>query len=126
MLYCIDYYEYDFFLLNLRLVCCTDGSCQRLIYHDLEEDSRYLLGCDAVDCCKEENDGDTVEYQIPNVHPAVLAPVHYLGPKTFDRFDGVSVTADAYEWRFAIEKTTAYVTNGTGPNSAAGTSRPSN
>ena len=57
--------------------------------------------------------------QIPNVHPAVLAPVHYRGPQTFTRFDGVSVTADAYEWQFLIEKTTAYVTNGTGPNSTA-------
>ena len=97
----------------------VDGSCKRLIYQDLEQDSRYLLGCDAVDCCIETGDDGTVEYQIPNVHPAVLAPVHYLGPKTFERFDGVSVTADTYEWRFAIEKYTAYVTNGTGNNSHA-------
>ena len=97
----------------------SDGSCQRLIYRDLEEDSRYLLKCDAVDCCREDNDGDTVEYQIPNVHPAILAPVHYRGQKTLDRFDGVSVTVDLYEWTFLVEKTTAYVTNGTGPNSTA-------
>ena len=80
----------------------------------MNEDSRYLLKCDAVDCCVEAGNGGTVEYQIPNVHPAALAPVHYRGQKTFDRFDGVSVTADTYEWQFLIEKTTAFVTNGTG------------
>ena len=72
-----------------------------------------------MDCCIEEGNDGTVEYQIPNVHPAILAPVHYLGQKTFERFDGVSVTADMYMWRFAIEKYTAYVTNGTGNNSHA-------
>jgi len=97
----------------------TDGSCQRLIYKDLNEDSRYLLKCDAVNCCREDGNDGTVEYQIPNVHPAILAPVHYRGQQTFTRFDGVSVTADTYEWTFLIEKTTAFVTNGTGPDSTA-------
>ena len=32
----------------------TDGSCQRLIYEGNNADAhRYLLGCDAVDCCIE-------------------------------------------------------------------------
>jgi len=92
----------------------TDGSCQRLIYKDHHIDARYLLKCDAVDCCIETNGDGTVEYQIPNVHPAALAPVHHRGQNTFTRFDGVSVTADMYEWTFLMEKTTAYVTNGTG------------
>lgn len=50
----------------------TDGSCQRLILDpDLPLAERYLLQCDAVDCCKESQSGNHVEYQIPNVHPKV-------------------------------------------------------
>merc|ERR1719197_1449527 len=56
----------------------TDGSCQRLIREGYQYDKmRYLLGCDAVACCYEDGDGP-YEYQIPNVHPAMLAPVQYL------------------------------------------------
>lgn len=93
----------------------TDGSCNRLIYatEDLNG-MKYLLGCDALDCCTEEDEDGTVEYQIPNVHPAAIAPVHHKGQETFSRFDGVSVTADVYEWKFTVETYAAYVTNGTG------------
>ena len=50
----------------------TDGSCQRLILDpDLPQARRYLLKCDAVDCCTESQSGNHVEYQIPNVHPKV-------------------------------------------------------
>ncbi len=90
----------------------TDGSCKELIYvtDDMRLTARYLMKCDAVDCCHEEQDGNHVsrrapgsqgcnatpltplpslptphtqndqdEYQIPNVHPAILAPVTYKG-----------------------------------------------
>jgi hypothetical protein len=42
----------------------TDHSCEELIYvtGDDEIDGRYLLKCDAIDCCKEEQDGNHVEY----------------------------------------------------------------
>ena len=37
----------------------TDGSCQRLIFDgDLENNARYLLGCDALDCCIESQEGN--------------------------------------------------------------------
>ena len=92
----------------------TDGSCQRLIYDgDLPTAARYLLGCDAVDCCIEEQSGNHVEYQIPNVHPAFLAPVSYKGKhKILQYAQGktTSVVCDAYEWKFNIETMTAYTT----------------
>merc|ERR1712216_388414 len=60
---------------NAKWTNYTDGSCQRLIYQTNNYDTaRYLLGCDALDCCTEDGDGP-IEYQIPNVHPVLLAPV---------------------------------------------------
>ena len=90
----------------------TNGSCQRLIYvgnNFLE--ARYLLGCDAVDCCTEEQNGNHVEYQIPDVHPAFLAPVKNAGKETITLFDGTSVVADTWKWgALGVEKKTAYTT----------------
>ena len=92
----------------------TDGSCQRLIYDgDLPTAARYLLGCDAVDCCVEEQDGNHIEYQIPNVHPAILSPVTYKGKHKINQYaqgKTTSVVCDAYEWTFGPEKFTAYTT----------------
>lgn len=92
----------------------TDGSCQRLIYDgDLPTAARYLLGCDAVDCCIEEQSGNHIEYQIPNVHPAVLAPVSNKGKHTIQQYaqgKTTSVVCDAYQWKFGPETFTAYVT----------------
>ena len=92
----------------------TDGSCQRLIYDgDLPSAARYLLGCDAVDCCIEEQSGNHVEYQIPNVHPAALAPVSYKGKHKVNQYaqgKTTSVICDAYEWKFGPETFTAYTT----------------
>ena len=93
----------------------TDGSCQRLILDpDLPDAMRYLLLCDAVDCCVEEQSGNHVEYQIPNVHPAVLAPVTHLGQVdlTLDQPDGSqkTVTADEWTWKFTAETFYAYTT----------------
>jgi hypothetical protein len=70
----------------------------------------FLLGCDAVDCCTEENTDSPVEYQIPNVHPAALAPVSNMGKHSITLFDGSTVNADAWSWRFGPEKITAFTT----------------
>ena len=41
--------------------------CQRLIYvPNSYSAKRYLLGCDAVNCCWETQSGNQVEFQIPN------------------------------------------------------------
>ena len=41
--------------VNAKWTNYTDGSCQRLILEKSNADNmRYLLGCDAVDCCYEE------------------------------------------------------------------------
>ena len=46
----------------------TDPDCRRLIWvPDEPQAARYLLKCDAVDCCKEDQEGDQIEFQIPNV-----------------------------------------------------------
>ena len=100
----------------------TDGSCQRLIFDpDLPLDSRYLLGCDALDCCIEGQSGNHVEYQIPNVHPAALAPVKHLGQETINQMEGSKankVTCDVWTWSFGPETLFAFTskdpkTNGT-------------
>jgi len=66
------------------------------------------LKCDAVDCCKEEQSGNHVEYQIPNVHPKFLAKVSELGKESITLFNGSTVLADAYQWTFLVPKYTAY------------------
>jgi len=90
----------------------TDGSCNRLIYKGrVESSGRFLLGCDAVDCCTEEQTGNHLEYQIPNIHPAFLAPVKNIGKKTITLFDKTSVDADVWSWKFGIANYSVY-TNG--------------
>lgn len=82
--------------------------CQRLIWVGNNYDAaRYLLKCDAVDCCKEEQPGNQVEYQIPNVHPASLTHVKYGGRQTVSNF-GEQVEADAWSWKFLTAEYTAY------------------
>ncbi len=85
----------------------TDGSCQRLIFDpDLPDAARYLLGCDALDCCIESQGGNHIEYQIPNVHPAALAPVKHLGQETINQMEGskaTKVTCDVWKWSFGPE-----------------------
>lgn len=93
----------------------TDGSCQRLIYvPNLPQAERYLLLCDAVDCCKEEQAGNHIEYQINNVHPAALAPVKSLGKHKITRVapNGTYITTecDAWNWKFALEEFFVYTT----------------
>lgn len=86
----------------------TDGSCQRLILKNgnLEESGRYLLGCDAVACCYEDDGGEgPMEYQIPNVHPAWITTVKSGGKQTITTFSGTeleeTVEADVWNWTFA-------------------------
>ena len=88
----------------------TDGSCQRLIREGNNADRmRYLLGCDAVSCCKESGEGP-IEYQIPNVHPEFLAHVKNAGKEQLTLFDGSTVEADHWTWSFTVENYNAYTT----------------
>jgi len=90
----------------------TDGSCQRLIYSDDEDyiHMRFLLGCDSVACCTEDNAGDPYEYQIPNVHPAILAPVSNSGKQSITLFDKSTVNADVWSWKFGPAEYFAFTT----------------
>ena len=92
----------------------TDGSCQRLIYDgDLENNARYLLGCDALDCCVERQEGNHIEYQIPNVHPSFLTKVESLGKHTISQNEGskiVKVTCDVSSWKFGLATYYAFTT----------------
>uniref|UniRef100_A0A7S0KYT9 Uncharacterized protein n=1 Tax=Coccolithus braarudii TaxID=221442 RepID=A0A7S0KYT9_9EUKA len=87
----------------------TDGSCQRLIYQTSGYDTtRYLYKCDSVSCCHEDDTSGPIEYQIPNVHPTALAPVHSLGKRTITLFDGQDYEADAWTWKFTAQNFTAF------------------
>jgi len=78
--------------------------CERLIYIASNSNAkRYLLGCDSVNCCYEEQDGNQVQFQIPNVH--------YSNPKKkVDVYhDIVNITyfneemqADEWSWSWNI------------------------
>lgn len=100
----------------------TDGSCQRLIYYNgtnptWDISKRFLLGCGQLQedgkhgCCHEHGDTGPIEYQIPNVHPALLAPVKSLGKKNITKFDKSVVYADVWSWHFLTETVTAYTTD---------------
>jgi hypothetical protein len=86
----------------------TDPECKRLIWstYDMRTQGRYLLKCDAVDCCVESQDSDQDEFQIPNVHPASLAQVSHN--KTTVRIFDQDIFADAWSWKFGPEHYTAY------------------
>ena len=92
----------------------TDGSCQRLIFDgDLENNARYLLGCDALDCCIESQEGNHLEYQIPNIHPSFLTKVESLGKHTISQYEGskiVKVTCDVSSWKFGLATYYAFTT----------------
>ena len=95
----------------------TDGSCKELIYVTDDDllTARYLLKCDAVDCCHEEQDGNQDEYQIPNVHPAIFSPVSYEGTEQVeidpDEGDPYFIKADVWHWSFVVEKYYALTVN---------------
>ena len=79
--------------------------CQRLIYVPNNYDSkRYLLGCDAVDCCYEEQDGNHVEFQIPNVHysnPKKTVDVYYQRANITNF--GETIEADEWSWSWTVK-----------------------
>lgn len=79
--------------------------CQRLIYIPSPYNAkRYLLGCDALDCCYEEQDGNQVEFQIPNVYyanPEKQVDVYYQR-KNITNF-GKEVEADEWSWSFGFK-----------------------
>ena len=74
--------------------------CKRLIYITSNYDAkRYLLGCDAVDCCYENQEGNQVEFQIPNVHysnPSKKVEVTHQ-KKNITNF-GELIEADEWSW----------------------------
>ena len=79
--------------------------CQRLIYVPNSYDAkRYLLGCDAVNCCWEEQDGNHVEFQIPNVHysnPHKKVDVYYQRANVTN-FDE-EIEADEWSWSWTVK-----------------------
>lgn len=88
----------------------TTPECRRLIWSVGVSQTRYLLKCDAVDCCKEEGSGNQVEFQIPNVHPAVLAKNFTHTPNvTLLNTYGTTLTGlDMWHWEFGPEKWDVY------------------
>lgn len=85
--------------------------CKRLIYVPTPyTGKRYLLGCDALDCCWETQDGNQVEFQIPNVHytdPTKEAEVSYQRVNITNF--GEKVEADEWSWSLGnSEKFWAY------------------
>merc|ERR1719263_1204308 len=85
---------------------------------DLVHEGRYLLECDAVDCCIEDQEGNHIEYQIPNVHPCIKAlgcEVEYAGKEMIHQYFGsqsVTVNADVYTWGFELNKFFSFTTGG--------------
>lgn len=95
----------------------TDGSCSRLIYADgglSGTHARFLIGCGQQEgeCCHEHVDDDDapIEYQIPNVHPAAIAPVKSEGKLKFTDFNGDTFDVDVWSWRFTMAKYMVYTT----------------
>jgi lipocalin len=79
--------------------------CQRLIYIPNSYNAkRYLLGCESVNCCWEEQSGNQVEFQIPNVHysnPSKKVDV-YWQKATVTNF-GKEVEADEWSWSWTVK-----------------------
>ena len=79
--------------------------CQRLIYVPNSYDGkRYLLGCDAVNCCYEPQDSNQVEFQIPNVHysnPNKKVEVSYQ--RTNITNFGEELFADEWSWSWTVK-----------------------
>lgn len=79
--------------------------CQRLIYVPNNYDAkRYLLGCDAVDCCYESQSGNQVEFQIPNVqytNPHKKVDVYYQRANITNF--GETVEADEWSWSWTVK-----------------------
>lgn len=77
--------------------------CDRLIWCTGSQQTRYLLGCDAVDCCEESQGGNQVEFQIPNVYytnPKKKAEVSYQRANVTNF--GEVIEADEWSWDFEM------------------------
>lgn len=78
--------------------------CQRLIYvPNMYNARRYLLGCDAVDCCWEEQSSNHVEFQIPNVHytnPKKTVDVYWQTANVTNF--GEIIEADEWSWSWNV------------------------
>ncbi len=79
--------------------------CQRLIYVPHTSNAkRYLLGCDAVNCCWEEQNGNQVQFQIPNVHysnPTKKVDVYWRNANVTNF--GKTIEADEWSWSWTVK-----------------------
>lgn len=79
--------------------------CQRLIYVPHTNNAkRYLLGCDAVNCCWEEQSGNQVQFQIPNVHysnPTKKVDVYWRNANVTNF--GKIIEADEWSWSWTVK-----------------------
>jgi len=79
--------------------------CQRLIYVPSTNNAkRYLLGCDAVNCCWEPQSGNQVEFQIPNVYysnPSKTVDVYHQKANVTNF--GEIVYADEWSWSWKVK-----------------------
>ena len=79
--------------------------CQRLIYVPSTNNAkRYLLGCDAVNCCWEPQSGNQVEFQIPNVqysNPSKSVVVYHQKANVTNF--GEIVYADEWSWSWKVK-----------------------
>merc|ERR1711871_175476 len=79
--------------------------CARLIHVDISSGgTRYLLGCDSIDCCEEPQSGNQVEFQIPNIYyanPKKTPEVEYTANVNITNF-GEIVQADEWKWAWEL------------------------
>ena len=102
------------------------AQCNRLIYYlnninswRYEDGSGCPGGIAGQVCCKTSQDGNHVEYQIPNVYrvfnKSARIDVTSMGQQQIQVFDQ-NVTADGWTWKFGLEKWEAYtVKNASAP-----------
>lgn len=78
--------------------------CERLIHVTSGNGGeRYLLGCESLTCCKEPQQGNQVEFQIPNIHysnPNKVVDVQYTPNVTITNF-GEKIEADEWSWTYS-------------------------
>lgn len=85
------------------------NGCSRLIFVDGPTQTRYLLGCDSVQCCTEEQEGNQVEFQIPNIHYSDPSKsVNVSHQKVNITNFGSTIEADEWSWSWTVEKWSAY------------------
>jgi hypothetical protein len=80
----------------------TDSNCYRLINVVGSQQTRYLLGCDSVACCKEQQSGNQYQFQIPNFaysDPRKEVEIAYARVNVTNF--GERVEADEWSWDFA-------------------------